>query len=88
MLFGVGIVLVIKMVLILFLKTTMIITLMIIIMTIAMIMIIVLMFCSLSEKTGDLQSSYVLVQKSLGTFPQHTDSRDLLTQLEKHFQHM
>ena len=43
---------------------------------------------SLSEKTGDLQSSYILVQKSLSSFPQHADSNDLLAQLEKHFQHM
>ena len=43
---------------------------------------------SLSEKTGDLQSSYILVQKSLASFPQHADSNDLLAQLEKHFQHM
>jgi hypothetical protein len=44
--------------------------------------------CSLAEKTGDLQTSYVLVQRSLATFPLHADSRELLTQLEKHFQHM
>ena len=30
---------------------------------------------SLSEKTGDLQTSYILVQKALASFPQHTDSK-------------
>ena len=43
---------------------------------------------TLSEKTGDLQSSYVLVQKSLENFPGHADSKDLLAQLARHFQHL
>ena len=34
------------------------------------------------------RTSYVLVQRSLATFPLHADSRELLAQLEKHFQHM
>ena len=45
-------------------------------------------FAILSEKTGDLQSSYVLVQKSLENFPRHADSKDLLGQLARHFQHL
>ena len=45
-------------------------------------------FAVLSEKVGDLQSSYVLVQKSLENFPRHADSKDLLAQLARHFQHL
>ena len=45
-------------------------------------------YSTLAEKTGDLQTSYVLVQKSLTNFPQHADSNDLLLQLGKHFQHL
>ena len=45
-------------------------------------------YSTLAEKTGDLQGSYVLVQKSLENFPQHSDSRDLLSQLARHFQHL
>ena len=39
----------------------------------------------LSEKTGDLQTAYVVVQKSLKNFPDHHDSNELLKQLKKHF---
>lgn len=39
----------------------------------------------LAEKTGDLQTAYVVVQKSLRNFPEHSDSNDLLKQLKKHF---
>ena len=39
----------------------------------------------LSEKTGDLQTAYVVVQKSLKNFPDHNDSNELLKQLKKHF---
>lgn len=39
----------------------------------------------LSEKTGDLQTAYVVVQKSLKNFPDHHDSNELLRQLKKHF---
>ena len=45
-------------------------------------------YSTLAEKTGDLQTSYVLVQKSLTNFPHHADSKDLLTQLGRHFQHL
>ena len=45
-------------------------------------------YAALAEKTGDLQSSYVLVQRSLENFPQHSDSRELLAQLARHFQHL
>ena len=45
-------------------------------------------YSTLSEKTGDLQTSYVLVQKSITNFPQHADSKDLLLQLGKHFQQL
>jgi tetratricopeptide repeat protein 8 len=40
---------------------------------------------SLSEKTGDLQTAYVVVQKALKSFPEHHDSQELLKQLKKHF---
>ena len=40
---------------------------------------------TLAEKSGDLQTSYVVVQKALKNFPEHRDSIQLLKQLEKHF---
>ncbi len=40
---------------------------------------------SLSEKTGDLQSAYVVVQKALKSFPEHHDSQELMKQLKNHF---
>ena len=40
---------------------------------------------SLAERTGDLQTSYVVVQKALRNFPDHQDSKELLKQLRKHF---
>merc|ERR550525_1816087 len=43
-------------------------------------------YAVLSEKTGDLQTSYMLVQQSLASFPSHADSKDLLAQLSTHFQ--
>ena len=39
----------------------------------------------LSEKTGDLQTAYVVVKKSLNNFPEHHDSNELLKQLKQHF---
>ena len=39
----------------------------------------------LAERIGDLQTSYVVVQKSLKSFPEHSDAKDLLKQLKKHF---
>ena len=45
-------------------------------------------YATLAEKTGDLQSSYVLVQRSLDNFASHADSNDLLAQLARHFQHL
>ena len=39
----------------------------------------------LAERIGDLQTSYVVVQKALKNFPEHNDSVELLKQLKKHF---
>uniref|UniRef100_A0A671U7U5 Tetratricopeptide repeat domain 8 n=1 Tax=Sparus aurata TaxID=8175 RepID=A0A671U7U5_SPAAU len=39
----------------------------------------------LSEKIGDLQSSYTAAQKSEDTFPEHVDTQQLLKQLRQHF---
>ncbi|KAK7028963.1 Tetratricopeptide repeat protein 8 [Halocaridina rubra] len=39
----------------------------------------------LSHKTGDLQTSFIIVQKSLAVFPEHVDSKELLKTLEMHF---
>ena len=39
----------------------------------------------LAERIGDLQTSYVVVQKALKNFPEHNDSGELLKQLKKHF---
>ncbi|KAF2357594.1 Tetratricopeptide-like helical domain [Trinorchestia longiramus] len=41
---------------------------------------------SLSDSLGDLQTSYVIVQKALAVFPDHVDSKDLLKKLQVHFQ--
>ena len=40
---------------------------------------------TLAEKSGDLQTSYVVVQRALKTFPAHRDSAELLKQLQRHF---
>ncbi|KAG7168174.1 Tetratricopeptide repeat protein 8-like [Homarus americanus] len=40
----------------------------------------------LSHKVGDLQTSYIIVQKALSLFPAHVDSKELLKTLETHFQ--
>ena len=39
----------------------------------------------LAERVGDLQTSFVVIQKALKNFPDHRDSEDLLLQLKKHF---
>ncbi|XP_063588371.1 tetratricopeptide repeat protein 8-like [Penaeus indicus] len=39
----------------------------------------------LAHKTGDLQTSYIIVQKALQVFPAHVDSKELLSTLETHF---
>ena len=36
-------------------------------------------------QVGNLQNSYNAVQKSLEAFPGHTDSKELMKQLEQHF---
>ena len=40
---------------------------------------------SLASRTGDLQTSYVVIKKSLATFPSHFESRELLTRLNSYF---
>uniref|UniRef100_A0A7N6AAN5 Tetratricopeptide repeat domain 8 n=1 Tax=Anabas testudineus TaxID=64144 RepID=A0A7N6AAN5_ANATE len=39
----------------------------------------------LSEKVGDLQSSYTAAQKSEDAFPEHVDTQQVLKQLRQHF---
>ena len=39
----------------------------------------------LSDKAGDLQSSYKAVNKSLEAYPDHSDSKELLRAIESHF---
>lgn len=39
----------------------------------------------LSEKIGDLQSSYTAALKSEDSFPEHVDTQKLLKQLREHF---
>ena len=43
---------------------------------------------TLTSRSGDLQTSYVVVQKALKIFPEHKDSADLLKQLQQHFSHL
>ena len=43
------------------------------------------MYAPLAERIGDLQTAYVVVQKALKNFPEHSDSIELLKQLQKHF---
>ncbi|XP_033892683.2 tetratricopeptide repeat protein 8-like isoform X3 [Acipenser ruthenus] len=40
---------------------------------------------TLSEKMGDLQSSYTAAQKSAASFPEHVDTQQLINQLKQHF---
>ncbi|XP_075568623.1 tetratricopeptide repeat protein 8 isoform X4 [Pelecanus crispus] len=42
-------------------------------------------FAILSEKVGDLQSSYVAARKSEEAFPGHVDTQQLIKQLKQHF---
>ncbi|EDV29838.1 Tetratricopeptide repeat protein 8 [Trichoplax sp. H2] len=42
-------------------------------------------FSVLAEKSGDLHSSYVSVNKALTSFTDHIESRNLLSQLKEHF---
>ncbi|XP_067894932.1 tetratricopeptide repeat protein 8 isoform X2 [Heterodontus francisci] len=40
---------------------------------------------ALSDKVGDLQSSYIAAQKSAAAFPEHVDTQQLIKQLQQHF---
>ncbi|KAE8586177.1 hypothetical protein XENTR_v10021579 [Xenopus tropicalis] len=42
-------------------------------------------FAFLSEKIGDLQSSYVAAQKSAAAFPDHVETQQLIEKLRQHF---
>ncbi|XP_030069627.1 tetratricopeptide repeat protein 8 isoform X2 [Microcaecilia unicolor] len=42
-------------------------------------------FAALSNKVGDLQSSYIAAKKSEAAFPSHADTRQLIQQLKQHF---
>ncbi|XP_043929794.1 tetratricopeptide repeat protein 8 [Protopterus annectens] len=42
-------------------------------------------FASISEKVGDLQSSYIAAQKAHTSFPDHVDTQQLINQLKQHF---
>ncbi|XP_018085896.1 tetratricopeptide repeat protein 8 isoform X2 [Xenopus laevis] len=42
-------------------------------------------FAFLSEKIGDLQSSYVAAQKSAAAFPNHVETQQLIEKLRQHF---
>ncbi|XP_017758919.1 PREDICTED: tetratricopeptide repeat protein 8 [Eufriesea mexicana] len=41
----------------------------------------------LAYKVGDLQTSYIAIQKSLNAYPNHCDSKTLLNKLERYFSH-
>jgi tetratricopeptide repeat protein 8 len=34
---------------------------------------------------GDLQTSYIVIQKALQAYPSHVSSKELLEKLQKHF---
>lgn len=34
---------------------------------------------------GDLQTSYIVIQKALQAYPSHVSSQELLKKLQKHF---
>jgi len=34
---------------------------------------------------GDLQTSYIVIQKALQAYPSHVSSQELLQKLQKHF---
>ncbi|MBN3287577.1 TTC8 protein, partial [Polyodon spathula] len=42
-------------------------------------------FSTLSERMGDLQSSYTAAQKSAALFPEHVNTQQLINQLKQHF---
>ncbi|XP_077255122.1 tetratricopeptide repeat protein 8 isoform X2 [Temnothorax americanus] len=42
----------------------------------------------LAYEVGDLQTSYIAVQKSLSAYPGHYDSKTLLRKLQRYFSHM
>nr|XP_033809100.1 tetratricopeptide repeat protein 8 isoform X1 [Geotrypetes seraphini] len=42
-------------------------------------------FAALSDKVGDLQSSYIAAKKSETAFPSHADTQRLIQQLKQHF---
>ncbi|XP_013404505.1 tetratricopeptide repeat protein 8 [Lingula anatina] len=42
-------------------------------------------YAVLSDRVGDLQTSFSEAQKALTSFPDHADSKDLLKQLKQHF---
>lgn len=44
-----------------------------------------LKFALLKFQCGDLQTSYIVVQKALEAYPTHVNSRTLLKELTKHF---
>ncbi|XP_070299463.1 tetratricopeptide repeat protein 8 isoform X3 [Salvelinus sp. IW2-2015] len=42
-------------------------------------------YSTLSDKTGDLQSSYTAAQRSEDAFPEHVDTQEILKHLRQHF---
>ncbi|XP_024936761.1 tetratricopeptide repeat protein 8 isoform X2 [Cephus cinctus] len=42
----------------------------------------------LAYEVGDLQTSYIAVQKALSAYPDHGDSKELLKKLQRHFSHI
>ncbi|XP_021929150.1 tetratricopeptide repeat protein 8-like [Zootermopsis nevadensis] len=43
-------------------------------------------FAKLAEKMGNLQTSYIVIQKALQAYPSHVSSKELLERLRKHFE--
>ncbi|CDR00849.1 unnamed protein product [Oncorhynchus mykiss] len=42
-------------------------------------------YSTLSDKIGDLQSSYTAAQRSEDAFPEHVDTQQILKHLRQHF---
>ena len=42
-------------------------------------------FANLSDKVGDLQSSFTSIKRSVDAFPDHSDSKELFKVLKQHF---
>jgi tetratricopeptide repeat protein 8 len=42
----------------------------------------------IADSLGDLQNSYVIVQKALSNYPEHADSKQLFAKLKKYFDTM